>query len=182
MLCHRCGTFFTAGSRFCPGCGLELSARVALPEVLSERGAAQSGPLYAGFWRRVWALLIDRILLAVVTVSMCLLYRLLAGIGDLRHDVLLLTLVSAIFGFLLRWLYCTLLESSSLQATLGKVAMGIVVTDEQGGRVSLARANGRYWSKIISSMTLGIGYLMAAFTSRKQALHDVIAATLVVRK
>ncbi len=92
-----------------------------------------------------------------------------------------LSLTSAIFGFLLKWLYFTLLESSTVQATLGKAVIGIRVTDEQGRRISLLRANARYWAKILSVITLGFGYLMAGFTRRKQALHDMVAGTLVVR-
>jgi uncharacterized RDD family membrane protein YckC len=80
------------------------------------------------------------------------------------------------------WLYHTLMESSSLQATLGKMALGIVVTDLDGGRISFGRATARYWSQILSALILGIGYLMAGFTERKQALHDMIAKTLVVVK
>jgi uncharacterized RDD family membrane protein YckC len=93
-----------------------------------------------------------------------------------------LILGSAIFGFFLRWLYFTLMESSPLQATLGKAAIGILVTDAEGGRISALRANGRYWAKIISAIPLGFGYLMAGFTLRRQALHDLIAGTLVTRK
>jgi uncharacterized RDD family membrane protein YckC len=80
----------------------------------------------------------------------------------------------------LAWLYYTWLESSAWGATVGKRLMGLRVTDEAGGRISLARANARYWSKILSAVLLSIGFLMAAFTARKQALHDLIAHTLVV--
>jgi uncharacterized RDD family membrane protein YckC len=80
------------------------------------------------------------------------------------------------------WLYFTLLEASPWQATVGKVALGIRVTDLAGARIGWGRANARYFGKILSSLILGIGYLMAAFTERKQALHDMVAATLVVRK
>ncbi len=80
------------------------------------------------------------------------------------------------------WLYYALFESSSKQATLGKMALGIVVTDIDGNRISFGRANARFWSKIISGMILGIGFLMAAFTEKKQGLHDMIAGTLVIKK
>ena len=80
------------------------------------------------------------------------------------------------------WLYYTLMESSRYQATLGKMVLGIQVTDLEGNRISLARANGRYFGKVLSKMVLYIGFIMAAFTEKKQALHDVIAGCLVVRK
>ncbi len=97
------------------------------------------------------------------------------------EDLRTLSLASAVFGFLLKWLYFTLLESSVLQATLGKTFIGIRVTDEQGRRISILKANARYWAKILSVLTLGVGFLMAGFTRRKQALHDFVAGTLVVR-
>jgi len=78
------------------------------------------------------------------------------------------------------WIYEAAMESSSKQATLGKMALGLKVTDEQGRRISFARATARYFSKFISAI-LFIGYIMAGFTARKQALHDMIAGTLVTR-
>jgi uncharacterized RDD family membrane protein YckC len=74
------------------------------------------------------------------------------------------------------------MESSYLQATLGKMAIGIVVTDLEGKRISFARATGRHFAKIISGFILFIGYIMAGFTQKKQALHDLIADCLVVKK
>jgi uncharacterized RDD family membrane protein YckC len=74
------------------------------------------------------------------------------------------------------------MESSSKQATLGKLALGIVVTDLNGNRISFGRATGRYFGKIVSGMIFAIGYIMAGFTEKKQALHDMIASCLVVLK
>jgi uncharacterized RDD family membrane protein YckC len=82
----------------------------------------------------------------------------------------------------LDWLYYTLLESSVWQGTLGKKALGLEVTDLGGRRVSFGRATGRFFARIISGLTLGIGFIMAGFTERKQALHDIIAGCLVIRK
>ena len=73
------------------------------------------------------------------------------------------------------------MESSSRQATVGKMALGLKVTDLEGRRISFARASGRHFAKYISGMILLIGYIMAGFTERKQALHDMIAGTLVQR-
>ncbi len=82
------------------------------------------------------------------------------------------------------WPYNALMESSSKQATLGKMALGIVVVDLSGKRISFARATGRFFSKffVSSILIIGIGYLFAAFTKKKQALHDLIAGTLVVNR
>jgi uncharacterized RDD family membrane protein YckC len=82
----------------------------------------------------------------------------------------------------LTWLYFAGLESSAWQATLGKRATRLQVTDRTGRRLSFGRATGRFFAKAISAITLLIGYLVAAFTPRKQALHDLIAGTVVVRR
>lgn len=92
---------------------------------------------------------------------------------------------TTIFVFLttaLKWLYFTQLESLPIRATVGKRLMGIMVTDLNGDRISFGRANGRYLSKYLSLITLLIGFLMPAFTKKKQALHDKIAETVVVKK
>jgi uncharacterized RDD family membrane protein YckC len=79
------------------------------------------------------------------------------------------------------WLYSALMERSSKQATLGKMALGIRVTDLDGNRIGFGKATGRYFAKILSALILGIGFLMVAFTQRKQGLHDMLAGTLVMR-
>jgi uncharacterized RDD family membrane protein YckC len=79
------------------------------------------------------------------------------------------------------WIYEAGMESSSKQATLGKMALGLKVTDEYGKRIGFARASARFFSKILSRMILMIGYIMVGFTARKQGLHDMIAGTLVMR-
>lgn len=80
------------------------------------------------------------------------------------------------------WLYFALFESSHLQATPGKLALGLRVTDLRGNRIGFGRATGRYFGKIISGLILDIGYMMAGWTGRKQALHDMMAGCCVVRK
>ena len=79
------------------------------------------------------------------------------------------------------WLYFALMESSARGATVGKLILGLRVVDDQGARISFLRATGRFFAKIISGIILLIGYIMAAFTDRKRALHDIIAGTLVVK-
>ena len=91
-----------------------------------------------------------------------------------------LGLVLAIVGV---WLYYARLESSDAQATLGKRAMGIIVTDPFGERLTFGRATGRFAARIVTGLIpFAIGYIMAGFTKHKQALHDMIASTLVVVK
>jgi uncharacterized RDD family membrane protein YckC len=88
------------------------------------------------------------------------------------------TFVALIFA---SWLYEAFMESSSYQATLGKMIFGMKVTDLQGGRISFERATGRYFAKWLSKITFGVGYIMVGFTERKQGLHDLLAGTLVRR-
>ena len=120
---------------------------------------------YAGFWMRVGAYLLD-LLILVIPLTM------LAFIP-------ILGIVLNIVGV---WLYFALQESSERQATIGKRSLNIYVTDMYGRRISFGQATGRYFSKIISSLILGIGYIMAGFTEKKQGLHDMIAGTLVKRR
>ena len=79
------------------------------------------------------------------------------------------------------WLYEAVMESSSYQATLGKMILGMKVTDLYGNRISFARATGRHFAKILSAMILCIGFIMVGLTERKQGLHDLVAGTLVPR-
>ena len=88
------------------------------------------------------------------------------------------TLIATLFG---SWLYEAFMESSSYQATLGKMIFGMRVTDLNGNRISFERATGRHFAKWLSGLALGIGYIMVAFTERKQGLHDLLAGTLVRR-
>jgi uncharacterized RDD family membrane protein YckC len=92
-----------------------------------------------------------------------------------------LTGTLALVNLVVNWLYFALMESSSWQATLGKRAVGVKVINEQGSRVSFITATIRYIGKIVSGAILLIGYIMAAFTAKKQALHDMIATTYVVK-
>jgi uncharacterized RDD family membrane protein YckC len=122
---------------------------------------------YAGFWRRFFALILDTFVLSAADLFVHLILRSETSIS--------------LMNITIAWLYFALMESSIHQATLGKMAMGIHVTDMGEGRISFARATGRHFAKIISGLTLGIGYIMAAFTERKQALHDMMAGCLVIR-
>jgi uncharacterized RDD family membrane protein YckC len=145
-------------------------------------------PYYAGFWKRFAAYFIDEIILSFVGIVIMLVVAGIVGIPmglsgvDEDYIAPVVLIYFGIVAFLLDWLYHTVLESSSRQATLGKMAMGIIVTDMEGRRISFGRANGRFWSKILSGLFFSIGYIMAGFTARKQALHDLIAATLVINR
>jgi uncharacterized RDD family membrane protein YckC len=134
--------------------------------------AAMTGTTtYAGFWRRVAAWILDGLLLSLVTLP----FTFRMGGDDAAFSAA--STISTVVG----WLYFALMESSAKQATVGKMALGIIVTDLEGGRIRFSRATGRYFAKILSALILGIGFLMVAFTERKQGLHDMVASTLVVK-
>ncbi|MGB0839465.1 MAG: RDD family protein [Chitinophagales bacterium] len=145
-------------------------------------------PEYAGFWLRFAAYFIDGIVSTIATYA--LLFAVVFSIKglnietletDIEGDPIIATLILAIY-LGVPWLYYALMESSEKQATVGKIALGLKVVDMYGDRITFARATGRYFAKIISAITILIGYIMAGFTDRKQALHDMIASTLVVKK
>jgi len=139
---------------------------------------------YAGFWERFSAMFIDSIILTIGGYLIGVIFGLLlVGLGvDLGTIQTNAEGFGSILGIVEGWLYYTLLESSTKQATLGKMIMGIFVTDLNGNRISFGRANGRYWGKCVSFITLYIGFIMAGFTQKKQALHDIMAGTLLIKK
>jgi len=131
---------------------------------------------YAGFWRRVVAYLIDAIFLAGVELLIALGVLMIAP-NDLQA-VFNIAPVSAAVA----WAYYVILESSPARATLGKMALNLYVADAHGDPISFRRAVARNLLKSVSWLILGCGSVLAAFTPRKQALHDVVAGTLVLRK
>jgi uncharacterized RDD family membrane protein YckC len=160
------------------------------------------GASYGGFWLRFVAIIVDGIIIGIpLGIIAAVVFGVFGGMAMMRGAIptnpdpeatlAQATVVSAaIFGFVMllifgsivvKWLYFAIMESSARQATLGKSIMGLRVTDLNGNRISFGRASGRYFAKIISDFTFFIGYIMAGFTEKKQALHDMIAGTLVIR-
>jgi uncharacterized RDD family membrane protein YckC len=125
---------------------------------------------YAGFWLRAAALLIDVLIL--------LPFSLFFGYIENQPGLFWLGFIASIA---MGWLYFSLFESGYWQATPGKRLFGIKVTNLQGEKIGFGRATARCFARFFSSFILCIGYLMVAFTQRKQALHDMICETLVVR-
>jgi uncharacterized RDD family membrane protein YckC len=161
---------------------------------------------FAGFWVRFVAYIIDSILLSVMETVVFVFVAMIVGIAvpfvnepeTTGHYAKFVTAAVqnypetyeyftssfiGLFGFVsvvLSWLYFAGLQSSEKQATFGKAAMGLIVVDENLERLTFARASLRYFAKFISSMLLYFGYIMAAFTRHKRALHDILAGTYVV--
>ncbi len=191
MFCPSCGTENSEGYNYCRQCGKPLREVTASPSPVPQPAK------FAGFWLRFVAHMIDKLVLSIPSVFLAVIAVIslftnvesmedledLERIEDLSELIPFLAtiLVIAMVGVLVDWLYRALMESSSWQATLGKRALGIKVTDMNGHRISFLRASGRHFGKILSGLMLSIGFIMAGFTPKKQALHDMIAGTLVVR-
>ncbi|MGE5380209.1 MAG: RDD family protein [Methylocystaceae bacterium] len=170
----------TAGSVICPYCRQETSR-------FQTKCSGCQGPLYAGFWNRVWAIQIDGFILGALLYVIFLLAVLVAvpTIPFLKskfEDVMAVTIIiGMLFYPIALWLYNAIFESSSLMGTPGKILMAIKVTDQEGKRISFWRATGRSLATLLSYLLICTGFIPAAFTRRKQALHDIIAGTVVVR-
>jgi len=142
--------------------------------------APASGPApygYGGFWIRVFAYVIDSILLSIATGVLALIAGVNIFMGNTGNFGLTTNLISIAIG----WLYFALMESSQRGATVGKMAVGVRVVTGAGEQLSFLNATGRYFAKIISALILLIGFIMVAFTERKRGLHDMIADTLVIK-
>jgi uncharacterized RDD family membrane protein YckC len=136
----------------------------------------------------VFALVIPLLFLTGLAATLESLPRRMEAMEGQPNPAVIGAILSLVFtfvavGVLLQWLYYAYLESGEKQATWGKQALGLYVTDCAANRISFGRASGRFFAKIISGLIpLGIGYIMAGFTERKQALHDMIAGCLVLRR
>lgn len=180
--CNQCGLASASDAGFCQGCGAKLAPHISSPTV------QPAAPRYAGFWIRAVADLIDLILLfTVLRLSLMLLgaFMTTAGLTANIPTVKILALrrsVRFVLGVFLGCLYRAGMESSEYQATLGKLAVRIKVTDLFYQRLSFTHATKRYFAKYVSALTLGIGFIMAGFNNRKQALHDKLAETFVLHR
>lgn len=209
MFCPSCGTQNESSANYCVKCGARLStevttdpAQVAPAAVASREDSPvdlrdgprvgprigpgigpRVGPIYAGFWKRVVAYVLDWIVLYVIFFLAALLLGPMIGRDNFSsYDFVRPRSWLFLSQLAIPWLYYALMESSAKQATLGKMALGIQVVDLSGHRISFLRATGRFFGQFVSSMIFCIGYLMVAFTRRKQALHDIMAGCLVVNK
>lgn len=198
--CIQCGrpTAVTATGAVAAGGTAPTAPPVVPPVAVTTAAAAPFPPLYyAGFWLRFVAYLIDSVILTVGCGFLVVILIFATGLaavlrnlaenpspGDVFTGALVLGIVFFVLGIMaITWVYYAWMESSSSQGTVGKMALGLIVTDMQCRRVSFARASGRFFAKIITGLIpLAIGYIMAGFTAKKQALHDMIASCLVLRK
>lgn len=141
-------------------------------------GQPSTGTRYAGFLPRLVAVIVDGVILGVVN------FVLRAVFGDVGADPTVGVTVEPASGLgaVISLAYFTIMEGGPWQATVGKRVLGLRVTDTNGEPIGYGKALVRNLAKIVSGAILLIGYIMAAFTTRKQALHDMIAGTLVVKR
>jgi len=209
VFCSKCGAAIAADSAFCVSCGtpqarpaLGAPAAVTVPSNVGVAGysAGRGQFLYGGFWLRFVAYLIDGLIMGVAIIALFIPLAAitgaaahLRGLEDApRHGEVDPALVAAILSvvftllgaaLLITWLYHAYFESSAWQATVGKRVVNLYVTDLSGQPISFMNATGRHFAKIVTGLIpLALGYIMAAITERRQALHDMIAGTLVLRR
>jgi len=203
QFCQSCGQ--EVGAAATSFAGGAAPAAMQPPSSFETSARASIAPAYAGFWVRFVAYFIDGLILGIpfgiIVFGIILMF---GGFGAMMHRVpvdpstgappdpraalamaapMFVTFYGAMFFFvILQWLYFASMESSERQATFGKSAMGLRVANSEGQRLSFAHATGRFFAKIVSGLVpFGIGYILAGFTAKKQALHDFIAGTLVLR-
>jgi uncharacterized RDD family membrane protein YckC len=205
MYCSKCGGTLADGASFCAACGQSTGATSAaqpqagvLPPPQPPIVAA-TGVLYAGFWLRVVAAIIDGLIIGIPFAVICFLvfasaFPMLARIQGEPPMMIVATvlpriIIIAIIYIVGTWLYWASMESSEWQATLGKKALGLYVTDMDGKRTTFGRTSGRFWAgrgigfvPYLGALYFLISCIMAGFTEKKQALHDMIANCLVLRK
>lgn len=166
LMCRNCQSQITHAGEFCGSCGSPLAQLPSRPGTANalvhtaELTPGRQGELhYAGFWIRFVSLIVDGLVLAIP---------------------LAITAITFIGPILIVWLYVALMMSSSKQGTLGMMAMGLRVTNEQGERITFGQATGRYFASVLSALILYIGYLMLLGSRRKQTMHDRMAGTLIL--
>lgn len=208
IFCSQCGTPNLSSARFCQKCGgtvvLLGSGAAVAPSQPSAMAPAPGYPArppvaqammvspYGGFWIRFLAVILDSVIINLVTVPIALIVAgtSIAAIGHLGPNPapeqvlpiilpMFFILVPVLIG--INWLYEAITTSSKMEGTVGKRIVGVRVTDMNGHRIGFGRATGRHFAKILSGFMM-IGYIMAAFTEKKQGLHDMVAGTLVMKR
>jgi uncharacterized RDD family membrane protein YckC len=202
IFCSACGQ----ATGITPRVGAPATAGYANPASVAVGGVARYAPTgativvpspYAGFWLRLLAYIIDHVVLGVVFGVFVLVAIAATGLeyfrttfhelqnnnGEFPVELISAVLLVVLAAMAMSWIYHAWMESSEYQGTLGKMALGLIVTDMNDQRVSFGRASGRFFARIISNLIpLELGYIMAGFTEKKQALHDMIAGCLVLKR
>lgn len=178
MFCPKCGSENSKVSKFCIKCGNDFSKITGIisDKPTSPKPSYRKSPDYAGLNIRVAANTYDYFITFFLPIF------LLFETTQFEKASIIAWEISVAVMIAINWLYFSLQESSPRQATIGKRLMGIYVTDTDGGRLSFLRSTARFFTKILSAIPLGIGFLMIGRTQKKQGLHDKISGTVVVRE
>jgi uncharacterized RDD family membrane protein YckC len=201
LTCERCEAEIPEGTSVCPRCETPVNVAqigpVYVPHSVESQGANLAvpdlsklppRPAFAGFWMRAVAYLFDTVLISLVFGLIASFYpSTFIKFPDATAPLSLtslpqLTPIAFAITATATWFYYTMFEASAWQATPGKRALRLYVADMNGQRVTFARAAARNLAKLVSSLTFLVGYLVAGFTEKKQALHDILASCLVLRK
>ncbi len=164
--CPNCQAKLSPNLRICNACGYRL---VVNQSNFMTQSVMSSTPVFipyqlrpVGFWRRTTAFCIDLvILIPIVYVSQ--------------------QFIPLFAGLIIWWLYFALFETSGWHATPGKRLLGIEVTDVNGVHLRFGRSSLRFAGRLLSTAPVFLGFVLVAFTQNKQALHDLIANTLVIK-
>ncbi len=181
LACPHCGHEVLEEAQFCHLCGIVLGAHVGA--VVRPMPKMEFGSL----WRRFVACGIDigivLLMYAPCWLAFTWILETLAGWQVIdREDARFLAGMTAVIFFAVSdWVYNARMNSGSRQATLGKYWMGLKVTNLFGERISFGQATGRYFAKFLSTFALFVGFFIAAFSKRRQALHDMVAGTLILK-
>jgi uncharacterized RDD family membrane protein YckC len=196
LYCARCRGRVHEGDTECPACHASLAETDAVSikktDVLKDafkedvKKDEQKSHAYAGFWLRLIAWLIDQFIfflagLAIRAISM-LQFNSGADMSFWNISSMSDFWSLYVIGFMIGWFYYAILESMPTQGTIGKIVMKLRVTNMKEEPVTFARASARYFARYITTATIGIGYIIIAFTKKKQALHDMISGCLVMKK
>jgi uncharacterized RDD family membrane protein YckC len=194
-VCSNCGNPLLADGKFCLFCGDVLAETAEKPTAVVRKSAenpaasaaAHWPPEYAGFWLRVWAGAIDVTLEALAALLLTVIVGYTVKLIDTRSGVSPITgsyLTGIAFIAVLTigaWLYAAFSESSKWRATIGKRIIGLEVVNASGGKLTFGQASVRHFMKFLSLFTVAVGFMMAGWTKRRQALHDIPADCVVIR-
>jgi uncharacterized RDD family membrane protein YckC len=194
-VCSNCGNPLLTDGKFCLFCGDVLADTPDKPNLVVRKPSEASlalpprhwPPDYAGFWLRVWAGAIDITLQALAALLLTVIIGYIVKVLTSRSGMSPITrsyLTGIAFIAVLTiggWLYSAFSESSKWRATIGKRIIGLEVVNASGGKLTFGQASIRHFMKFLSLFTVAVGFMMAGWTKRRQALHDMPADTVVIR-
>lgn len=173
MFCAKCGTSNPDGASSCRSCHQALDAGSNVAAAVFDAG-------YAGFWRRYAAVFLDGLVVSLMFTPIAFIVGLIAGVLGLGQSIAFGAALYVLF-FVAYTAYYVFMESGERGATFGKRWVKIRVVDVNGSRISAGRALGRFVGHLLSYITGYLGFLIQPFTARKQALHDMVSGTVIVK-